>query len=180
MNPLPWSKSQLASRRAWPVHAFCDLFASSIPSPHQPSPSPRPKRARPSIQRLHNTISDLIGLITICPVCAEHTLPLASPFNTKAALPRARRNDPSPVSTRPTPFEKPLTSHSRPTTLNRLSNISESKAQSLVPPASCPPFFSNLVELKPFAARNSNLKTRTTTTSDATCRTHTHRHRCPT
>ena len=58
---------------------ICDLFASGIPGPHQPSPSPRPKRARPSIQRLHNIISDLIGLITISPVCAEHTLPLASP-----------------------------------------------------------------------------------------------------
>lgn len=89
---------------------ICDLFASGIPSLHQPSPSPRPKRARPSIQRLHNIISDLIGLITISPVCAEHTLPLASQLKHQAALPPDCRNDPSPVSTQPDPFEKPLTS----------------------------------------------------------------------
>ena len=89
---------------------ICDLFASGVPSLHQPSQSPRPKRARPSIQRLHNITSDLIGLITTSPVCAKHTLPLASPSTpstpallTVVTIPRRFRPN------RPTPFEKPLT-----------------------------------------------------------------------
>lgn len=155
---------------------ICDLFASGIPSLHQSSPSPRPKRARPSIQRLHNIISDLIGLITISPVCAEHTLPLASQLKHQAALPPDCRNDPSPVSTQPTPSRNRSLHTLDPPLSIEFPNISELKAQSLVPRASCAHYFSNLVELKPFAARSSDL----TTTNNSPCRTHTHRRRCPT
>lgn len=126
------------------MHSSATSLPAGIPRLHLPSPI-TPSRKNPTErayrERLHNTISDLIGLITISPVCAEHTLPLAPHSTPKPAVPPDRRNRPSQVSSQPTPLR--ITAHSAfstPTALNRVPNIFESKSQSLVPRASCAPF----------------------------------------
>lgn len=65
------------------MHASATSLPPVSQVPINPPHHPVQKEHDRASKRLHNFISDLIGLIIISPVCAEHTLPLASHSNTK-------------------------------------------------------------------------------------------------